>query len=215
VRKWIPSLLVIAAAVVSLIAYPSMPERVPTHWNMAGEVDGWSSRFQAAWMLPLIMAVMVVVFRILPHIDPKRANYEKFGRVYDALVITILAFLLGVHAIVLLNGAGYALPVERIILGAAGAFFIVIGALLPRARPNWFVGIRTPWTLSSDLAWERTHRLGGALFMLMGALAIIAAVFLPRHAPVILITSGVGSALFLVGYSYVVWKQDPSRPAAQ
>jgi hypothetical protein len=114
VRKWIPSLFVIAAAVASLLAYSSMPERVPTHWNAAGEADGWSSRFAAAWMLPLVMAAMVVVFRILPHIDPKRANYEKFGGIYNALVSTILGFLLGVHVVVLMNAAGFALPSEEL-----------------------------------------------------------------------------------------------------
>jgi uncharacterized membrane protein len=208
VRKWIPALLVAVATIASVIAYPGMSERVQTHWNMSGEADGWSSRFSVAWMLPLVMAVMVVIFRGLPHVDPRRANYEKFRGAYDAIVIVILAFMLGMHFLLLATGSGYVLPVARIVPGSVGVMFIVLGVLLPKAHPNWFVGIRTPWTLSSDVSWERTHRLGGTLFLLSGVLALLAAFAFPEKAAWVLVASGVGSVILLFVYSFIVWRED-------
>jgi uncharacterized membrane protein len=214
-RKWIPTLLVVVATVASVLAYPWLDERVPTHWNMSGEVDGWSSRFSVAWLIPLVMAGMVVLFRVLPHIDPRRANYEKFSVAYDTLVVVIMAFMLGMHLLLLATGSGYQLPVARIVPAAVGVMFITLGLLLPKAHPNWFVGIRTPWTLSSDLSWERTHRLGGTLFMLSGALAILSAAAFPNRAAWVLVGSGVGSVIILFAYSFVVWKQDKDSKAVR
>lgn len=214
-RKWIPTLLVVVATVASVLAYPGLDERVPTHWNMSGEVDGWSSRFSVAWLIPLVMAGMVVLFRVLPHIDPRRANYEKFSLAYDTIVVVIMAFMLGMHLLLLATGSGYQLPVARIVPAAVGVMFITLGLLLPKAHPNWFVGIRTPWTLSSDLSWERTHRLGGTLFMLSGALAILSAVAFPHRSAWVLVGSGVGSVVILFAYSFVVWKQDKDSRAVR
>jgi uncharacterized membrane protein len=214
-RKWIPAFFVIVATVASIIAYPGMDERVPTHWNMSGEVDGWSSRFAVAWMLPLVMAGMVLLFKVLPLIDPRRANYEKFSGAYSAIVIVIMGFMLGMHLLLLAMGSGYDLPIERIVPASVGVMFIVLGLLLPKAHPNWFVGIRTPWTLSSDLSWERTHRLGGTLFMISGALAILSAFAFPHRSSWILVASGVGSVIFLFAYSFIVWKQDKNSTAVR
>jgi uncharacterized membrane protein len=214
-RKWIPAFFVIVATAASVVAYPGLDERVPTHWNMSGEVDGWSSRFSVAWMLPLVMAGMVVLFKVLPHIDPRRANYEKFSAAYETIVVVIMGFMLGMHLLLLATGSGYQLPVSRIVLAAVGVMFIMLGVMLPKAHPNWFVGIRTPWTLSSDLSWERTHRLGGTLFMLSGALAIVAAVAFPHRAAWVLVFAGVGSVILLFAYSFIVWKQDKGSGAVR
>ena len=207
-KSWISPLLVVASVVASVIAYPSMTERVATHWNMQGEVDGWSSRFIVAWIIPLVMAVMLVIFRILPHIDPRRASYEKFRGAYDGIVITTLAFMFGLHILLLASATGSQVPVGRIIPAAAGAFFIVLGVLLPKAHPNWFIGIRTPWTMTSDVAWERTHRLAGTLFMLSGVLGVLASVVVPRQAALVLMVSASLTGVAVIVYSFVVWRRE-------
>jgi uncharacterized membrane protein len=191
-----------------VVAYPSMAERVPTHWNMQGEVDGWSSRYVVAWVIPLVMASMLVIFRILPHIDPRRANYEKFRGAYDAIVIATVVFMTGLHMLLLASATGSEVPIGRIIPAAVGAFFMVLGVLLPRAHPNWFIGIRTPWTMTSDVAWERTHRLGGTLFLLSGVLTVLASVATPRQAAWVLIVSASVTGVTVIAYSYVVWRQE-------
>ena len=207
-KRWISPLLVVVSVIVSVVAYPSMAEQVPTHWNMQGEVDGWSSRFVVAWMIPLTMASMLVIFRILPHIDPRRANYEKFRGAYDAIVITTMVFMTGLHMLLLAFATGSEVPIGRVIPAAVGAFFMVLGVLLPRAHPNWFIGIRTPWTMTSDVAWERTHRLGGTLFLLSGVLTVLASVVTPRQAAWVLIVSASVAGVTVIAYSYVVWRQE-------
>ena len=93
-RKWIPAVLILAAVIASIVVYPQLPERMPTHWSASGDVNGWSNRLWGAWIVPLIMAVVWVVMKAIPHVDPRRANYEKFAGMYDALVILILLFML-------------------------------------------------------------------------------------------------------------------------
>ena len=214
-KRWISPLLVVVSVIASVVAYPSMAERVPTHWNMQGEVDGWSSRFVVAWVIPLVMATMLVIFRILPHIDPRRANYEKFRGAYDAIVITIMVFMTGLHMLLLASATGSEVPIGRVIPAAVGAFFMVLGVLLPRAHPNWFIGIRTPWTMTSDVAWERTHRLGGTLFLLSGVLTVLASVITPRQAAWVLIVSASVTGVTVIAYSYVVWRQEKTAVRTQ
>jgi uncharacterized membrane protein len=210
-RKWIPAALILAAVAASIIAYPQLPERMPTHWSASGDVNGWSSRLWGAWLVPLIMAVVWLVMRAIPHIDPRRANYEKFSGMYDALVILVLVFMLVMHIIVLAAGTGTPVPMDRIMMPLVGVFIAAIGFLIPRAAPNWFVGIRTPWTLTSDLSWQRTHKLAGPLFTAFGVLMIAAGFFAPERAIWVLVTAAVALVLFLFVYSYQVWKTDPLK----
>ena len=210
-RKWIPTVLILAAVTASIIVYPQLPERMPTHWSASGDVNGWSNRLWGAWMLPLFMAAIWLFMRAIPHIDPRRANYEKFAGMYEALVILILLFMLVIHVIVLAAATGTPVKMDRIMMPLVGVFIAAIGFLIPRAAPNWFVGIRTPWTLTSDLSWEKTHKLGGPLFTVFGVLMIVAGFFAPEQAIWVLVTAAVALVVFLFAYSYQVWKTDPLK----
>lgn len=210
-RKWIPAVLILAAVTASIIVYPQLPERMPTHWSASGDVNGWSNRLWGAWMLPLLMAVMWLVMRAIPHIDPRRANYASFSGMYDALVILLLVFMLVIHVIVLAAATGTPVRMDRIMMPLVGVFIGAIGFLIPRAAPNWFVGIRTPWTLTSDLSWEKTHKLGGPLFIAFGVLMIAAGFFAPEQAIWVLVIAAVALVVFLFVYSYQVWKTDPLK----
>ncbi|MEO8192329.1 MAG: DUF1648 domain-containing protein [Gemmatimonadales bacterium] len=210
-RKWIPALLVIIAVAASAALYPTLPERVATHWDMTGQPNGWSSRFWGAWMIPLIMAVIWPLMRLLPHIDPHRANYVKFAGMYEALIILTLAFMLGLHIMLLMAATGTRIPTQRVVMTGVGLFFVAIGLMLPRVHPNWFVGIRTPWTLSSELSWERTHKAGGPLFAAVGALTVLTSIIAPTASVWVLAVSATALVVFLFVYSYRVWKTDPGR----
>ena len=181
-RKWIPFLLIVAAVALSIFYYPQLPEKMATHWGASGEPNGYSSRLWGAWMLPLFMALIWMILRAIPHIDPRKANYEKFAGMYDALVILILAFLLLMHVVVLMGATGTQIRMERVLMPSVGIFIAIMGLLIPRVHPNWFVGIRTPWTLTSDLSWERTHRIGGPLFVMLGVLMIASSFRAPEVA---------------------------------
>ena len=210
-RKWIPAILILAAVIVTIAVYPRLPEQIPTHWSISGEVNGWSNRLFGAWMMPLIMAVIWLFMRAIPHIDPRKANYEKFSGMYDALVILILTFMLLMHVVILLSATGTVIRMDRVVMPAVGVFIAIMGVLLPRAHPNWFVGFRTPWTLTSDLSWERTHKVGGMLFIALGVLIVASTFIAPERAIWVLVIAALGVVAFLFIYSYQVWKQDPSK----
>jgi uncharacterized membrane protein len=213
-RKWMPLLIIATALVASAVAYPSLPERIPTHWNFAGEVDGWSPRAWGAWMMPVVIAFVWALMRWLPAIDPRRSNYDKFSGAFEEIMLSVMAFMLVLHGITLAAALGYPLPMERVVPVGVGLLFIVIGNLLPRARSNWFVGIRTPWTLSSDRVWEKTHRVGGKLFVLGGILIALSSFVdasWSRWAPMVVI--GI-SSLGAVVYSYLEWRKEKTATAA-
>jgi uncharacterized membrane protein len=210
-RKWYPWLLVGTALGLSAVMFPRLPDRVPSHWDAAGNVNGYTSRAWAVSMMPAIMVALALILPRLPAIDPRRANYEKFRPTYDLVVNLVLALNLFIHAAVLGAGAGLRISMDKITPLAVGVVFLVLGNVLPRARSNWLFGIRTPWTLSSDRVWERTHRLGGVLFVIAGFL-LIAAVFVPpRAAFVMMVATGGGAAIIPIVYSYFVWRQEARR----
>lgn len=211
IRKWTPTGLILVAVVLSIVMYPRLSDPMPTHWGIAGEVNGWSSRLWGAWMLPLMMSAILLLMRALPHIDPRKANYARFAGMYDTLVILIIAFMLVIHIVVLLAASGTPVAMNSVMMPSVGVFMVAMGILLPRAKPNWFVGIRTPWTLTSDLAWERTHKIAGLLFIMLGLLVAGSSFIAPERAIRLLVVVAIGVVLFLFVYSYLVWRGDPSK----
>jgi len=190
------------------LMYSKLPDQIATHWDASGNVNGWSSRMFGAWLAPVMMAVIWLIMRLLPNVDPRKANYEKFKGMYEALIILTLAFLLGIHVLILAAATGARVDMARMAPLGIGAFFIGMGVLLPKAQSNWFVGIRTPWTLTSELSWQRTHKLGGILFVAAGALTGAAALIRPRLSIPVLVSSVLGITLLLFVYSYRLWKED-------
>lgn len=218
-RKWIPLLIVVAAVIASAVVYPRLPERIPTHWELSAHPsgteptpNGWSGRLTGAWGLPIFLLGMWALVIILPKIDPRGGNYSKFGGAFEGIIISIMLFMLGMHIIILRAALGYPVAMQRIVPIGVGVLFVVIGNLLPRARPNWFVGIRTPWTLSSDRVWEKTHRIGGQAFVAGGILIVLAALVMEQWAHIVLIVVVLLCTATVLIYSYVEWKRE--QPAA-
>ena len=205
-RKWIPFVLIVVAWAISLAAFDQLPDRIPTHWNLRGEVDGWSGRTFGAFGFPVLMIGIWGLCYWLPSIDPRRESYAKFRSTYDIVVAAIIALMLFVHATVIGTSLGYDLPVSMIIPLLVGGLLVLIGNLLPRARPNWFFGIRTPWTLSNDRVWERTHRMGGRVMVLAGLLIAVTAFTPALWMGIVIPVAAVGAAVIPIVYSYVVWR---------
>jgi uncharacterized membrane protein len=207
-RKWIPYLIVAVAVVASVIAFPQLPGTIPDHNWASGKVVGESSRFMAAFTLPFILLLLALMMHLLPRIDPRRANYAKFGGTFEAIFVSIMLFLLLFHFALLAMSLGYPIKLERWAPVSIGVLFIMLGNLMPRARPNWFIGVRTPWTLSSDRVWEKTHRLAGYVLVAEGILVAIMGFTGVRSATFIMgWVTGV-AALSLVVYSYVEWRRE-------
>ena len=206
-KKLLPGLLAITAATgFSLWAYPHLPAQVATHFNLQGEPNGWSSRLMAVALVPVIGIFMAFMFTFLPRIDPKKANYAKFGTTWWTVANAALILLALVHVAVLGKAMGWAVDISRIVGLGVGGMFILIGNLMTRIRPNWFMGIRTPWTLSSDTVWRKTHRFGGVAFVIAGVCIAATGLFGSDLALYAAIGSAVAAGLGSVVYSYVVWK---------
>ena len=211
-RRWYPILLIALAVAVTVAVYPQLPDRVPTHWNVRGEVDAYSSRAFGAFLIPFIMAAIAVLTPILPKIDPRRSNYVKFEPTYWLTINLVLTFMLGVHFMVLAVTLGADIPVARVVPFGVGAMLAIIGNVMPRTRSNWSFGIRTPWTLASDRVWERTHRVGGYLMFAAGVIIMAAAVVAPpAQIAIITICAVLGATAGSFIYSYAAWRQE-QRP---
>lgn len=206
-RLW-PSLVALAlAAGFSVWAYPQLPGEIATHWGVDGQPNGWSSSLLAAVLVPSIAAALMVVLLVVPRIDPRRESWELHGPTYWMMANLTLCFLLLSHVLVLGVGLGWKLPIGRLVPVAVGALFVVLGNVMPRMRPNWFMGIRTPWTLSSDEVWRRTHRIGGACFVVAGLLVALCGFVGGGLIPYVIVGAVAVSIVVPVGYSWLLWRR--------
>ncbi len=203
---WVAMALVVVA---TLLFYPRLPDPMPIHWNAAGQADDWASRQVGAWLMPLAMLAVYLLLLALPAMDPRRANIARFEGTYSLMRVGTTLFFAYMQGVILYatSRGGNDLPVGLITSGV-GVLFLLIGNYMPRMRSNWFMGIRTPWTLASEHVWRATHRLGGRLFMLAGVGMLLLPLFPAEWIgwliiPLILIASFVP-----IAYSYWVFRRE-------
>jgi uncharacterized membrane protein len=192
---------------VTLLAYPHMPDSVPSHWNAAGTVDGELPKFWGLVIVPTLMIGLTALFAVLPRIDPLRKNYEKFGDYYEGFILVFAAFLFFIQLQIILWGRGIYMSPNLTLPILMGFLFIYIGFLMEHTEPNWFVGIRTPWTLSSERVWKKTHDRGGTLFKLAGMVSMIGAIA-GVYAWLFIIVPALAVAAYTVVYSYVEFRRE-------
>jgi len=176
--NWISGVVVIISVLLALYFYGRLPDPVPSHWNMAGEIDGWLPKPWGVWLFPLMNAGLFILFMLLPVISPKGFRLDNARRAYDIVVFVLITFLAVVQVMVYFGAMGRGPGVDFAVPLMTGILFVILGNYLGKFPKNFFVGIRTPWTLASDEVWNRTHRLGGWCFMLAGLL-IAATAFTP------------------------------------
>lgn len=169
----LPILLILFSVISSGIMFSNMPERIPIHWNFKGEIDNWESSLNHVLIMNIVIIGIYLLFIFLPYIDPRKKRYEQFKKIYHIFKNIILVFMVGIFFLTNLNAMSYNININVCIPLAVGILFIIIGNYMGKIKTNWFMGIRTPWTLSSEEAWNKTHRLGGKLFILSGFLIAI------------------------------------------
>lgn len=207
-------LLVLAGFAVVLPAYSGLPDPMPSHWNAAGQVNGWLPKFWGAFLIPIMMAVLWLIFLVLPRISPRGFEMEPFLRAWGVLKVTLLGLLLFLDILILRAAATRTGEMSQTALFVGmGILFVVLGNLLGKVTRNFFVGIRTPWTLASEEVWYRTHRLAGKLFVLAGI--VIAADALIGFKVWTLIAATGLAALIPVVYSYILYKRIEGLPNAR
>jgi uncharacterized membrane protein len=211
-RKWLGPVLIALAFIGTALVYPRLPEQVPTHWNWRGEVDDTAAKFPGAFMGPLIIAGLWILLPLLRRIDPRRRNYERFDETFWVFLNVLALGLVLLQGVALGAALGAPFEVGRLVLGGVGVLFLALGNYLPRLRSNWWMGIRTPWTLDNEDVWRRTHRLGGRTFVIGGLVSLLGAVLLPMEvAGVVGLIALTCAAVVPVVYSYVVWRQVRGR----
>ncbi|MBW6410651.1 SdpI family protein [Clostridium weizhouense] len=166
---------------ITVIVYNKLPNQIPTHWNISGEIDKYSSKLFGSFLLPSIMLLVWIGMLLTPKIDPKKNNYSKFDKSYNVIINVTLTFLFILHICVLGVSLDYNIEINRVIPFMLGILLIVIGNYLPKSKTNFFYGIKTPWTLTNEDTWKKTHRLGGKLFVLSGLVIIISSLFFTRN----------------------------------
>jgi uncharacterized membrane protein len=211
----ISAIAILVMLAVSTFAWFRLPDGVPvcTHWNAAGVCDGWGSKATGLFLMPVVVPVVVALFAVIPRIDPRAANIARSRTAYTAVWVTMLLFFVVFHGIMTLNLLGYQADMGVLVPVLTGVMFVAIGSVMGRVKSNYFFGIRTPWTLASELSWEKTHRLGGVVFIVEGVLVAAGALLFPGDVWVYLLLGSIVVMLVTVTlYSYFVWKGDPDRP---
>ena len=216
-RTEVPQWLVIAAMfVAAAIVCPTVSGPIPVHWDAQGNANGYGGKFEGLLLLPLIALGIYALLLFLPRIDPGRANYAQFAGPFLVVRYAVLLLLAGLYGITLLAVKGYGFNTTRLVLGGIGILFIVLGNVLGKIRPNWFIGVRTPWTLSSKRSWVRTHRLAGWLFTLAGLIFLVLIAFNVSDALTWIILGLIGVlTVVLVVYSPIEWRHSMGEITAK
>lgn len=201
------ALVLVLTFAVTIFAWPSMPDRVASHWGFSGEADGYLPKAWGLLLVPFLSVGLAALLLLLPRIDPLEANIAEFREAYEGFIVVFLLFLLAVQAFILLWNGGIRVSIALVLPPAFAALFYEIGVLMGQAKPNWFIGIRTPWTLSSERVWEKTHALGGRLFKITGVFALLG-IFFPAYAILFILVPALAVSFYLVVYSYREYRKE-------
>ncbi len=200
--------LIAIAAIVGAVLSSQLPDPMPSHWNAAGEVDGYMSKFWGVWLMPLMTLGITLLLAGVPYLDPLKANIEQFRNLYNYFIVGFVAYMLYVYALTLAAALGVQFNMTTMLIPAVGLLFIGISFLIENAKRNFFIGIRTPWTLSSDEVWEKTHKVGAWSFRIGGVLVVVVAL-LGESAVFLMLPVLLLMALTPVVYSYFAWTKLP------
>jgi len=200
--------LIAFAATFSVSVFDRLPDQMASHWNTTNQVDGYLSRFWGAFLMPIMSIGILALFLVIPGIDPLKANIAQFREYFNTFITLIVSFMVYMHILTMLWNLGYdQFNMGTAMLPALGLLFVFAGIMMRKAKRNFFIGIRTPWTLSSDRVWDETHRLGSTLFIVSGILAFLGA-FFEAYAIWLILVPILGSTIFLLVYSYVLYQRE-------
>jgi uncharacterized membrane protein len=194
-----------AAGLISLVFYPRLPNPTPTHWNIDGKADGYSSPLVAVLMVPGIMLLSFLMFLVLPKLSPKHFKMESWIDVYHTIMALVMALFLVIHIVVLRAGLGHEVEMVKVLISSLLLFFAIIGNLMGKVRRNFWVGVRTPWTLANETVWNLVHRRAARLWLVGGIAGAIAVwLGLPFWAAFAWLLA---ISLYPVLDSYLIWRR--------
>jgi len=200
-------ILIILSFIIAAYAYSVIPEdKVASHWGFNGEVNGYMPKFWGLFLMPMMSIALFLLLIFIPKIDPLKKNVAKFRKYYDYLVLAILLFLFYIFLLTIFANFGYKFNMNYAIIPAFALLFIILGYFLKKTKRNWFMGIRTPWTISSDEVWEKTHNLGSVLFIIAGIIVFLG-IFFQDYIWLFFIVPIIIAAIVPVIYSYIIYRK--------
>lgn len=206
-KEWYVVVLLILPFIVSMYFWDHLPEIVPTHFNAKGEADGWGPKWINAYLFPLIAVIIYLLILLLPLIDPKKKIQNNQKSISRIRVFTSL-FMVGIYGVIMAKTLGYSINIGTYITAGVGLLILILGNYMNSIKPNYFVGVRTPWTLESPEVWKSTHRFTSKLWTISGAGMIVLG-FIPffNESPFFIITYVLIIAIPPVAYSYILFNK--------
>ncbi len=214
-KEALPLAILVLSLIASFYFYAHFPAEVVGHWNFEGVPDGMTSRGFASFGIFGILLAIYLLFLFLPMLDPKKERYAEFAGVYLKFRTATLLILFIVHLASGLYNLGYPINIGLVVPISIGGLFVFLGNYMGKIKQNWFVGIKTPWTISSENVWNKTHHFGGRAFVLFGVIMMVTP-FLPKTVALPLFAAGI--ALLVFGtfiYSYILFKKEQKKKLAE
>jgi uncharacterized membrane protein len=198
--------VIILSFAFGIYLYPSMPETMASHWNIQGGVDGYLTKFWGLFLMPIISLGLFLLLIFVPRLDPLKTNVAKFRKYFDNFITIIILFLFYLYLLTILWTKGVRFDMIQFLAPAFAVILYYAGVLTERAKKNWFIGIRTPWTLSNDKVWEKTNALGGRFFKASGVIALLGIIF-PASAIWFVLPPALFTAIYTIFYSYFEYRK--------
>lgn len=206
-NDWLIIFVLIFPFIVIFYFWNELPEQIPIHWNYAGEIDNYVAKMPGIFILPAFAVVLYILFLAIPRIDPRWDSYKLFKGSYQTLKFSIVALMTLLFYVIIAASLGFDFDIMYFVIVPIVLLFTVVGNMLGKIRPNWFVGIRLPWTLSNDQVWQLTHRFAGKLWVWSSLCMMVLILILPTES--IKIIFWIYFALITiipVVYSYLIYK---------
>lgn len=201
-----PVVLIIISFFIAIYFYPVFPDQVATHWGIDNQVNGYSSKAFGLFFMPVLSIFLFFLFIALPKIDPYKKNFDQFKNYFQNFINLTFAFLFYVYLVSVIWNLDFHFNVIQVLSPGFAVLFYYAGVLTSHAKRNWFVGIRTPWTMSSQLVWDKTHQIGGKLFKLTGLISLFS-LFFPKLAIFFILVPVIFVTVFIFVYSYLEYRK--------
>lgn len=199
-------IIILLSFAIAVYFYPQMPERMASHWDSQGNINGYMSRFWALAMGPLVILGLYLLFEFIPRIDPLKKNIKKFKKHYDTFKLVLIGFMFYIYLASIAANLGYVFDMSFVMIPGLSILFFYCGVLMQHSKRNWFIGIKTPWTLSSDKVWKKTHEMGGKMFKAY-ALLILLGLFFGSYGIYFIVLPIIVIVIWSLVYSYLEYQK--------
>lgn len=186
---------------VTVYGWLNLPDQIAIHFGPAGEANGFADKTTGLLIIPALSLGLYLLFRVIPRVDPLGDNIQKFHTPYQKLVLAVLGFMTYIQALIVFWNLGYSFTVNQALVPAIAVLYYLMGDVIGEARQNWFIGIRTPWTLSDEEVWKKTHERCRPLFKVAAGFALLALV-IPDYFILLTVAPVLAASVYAVFYSY-------------